>query len=64
METKKCCICGKEFKGWGNNPWPYKSEGDCCDDCNLEYVIPMRLSFHYKINTGEELNKKFNDNNI
>lgn len=40
---KKCCICGKEFEGWGNNPWPVKSEGLCCDDCNMEYVIPKRI---------------------
>jgi len=20
METYKCCICGKECTGWGNNP--------------------------------------------
>ena len=40
---KKCCICGKEFEGWGNNPWPVKSEGLCCDDCNMEHVIPARI---------------------
>ena len=28
---KKCCICGKEF------------EGLCCDDCNMEHVIPARI---------------------
>ena len=53
METYKCCICGKEHTGWGNNPqgavdtnkkviqW---SESDrCCDECNHKYVLPGRM---------------------
>lgn len=43
MKKKKCCICGKEFEGYGNNPWPIKSEGLCCDTCNRA-VILARLS--------------------
>lgn len=39
---KKCCICGMEFNGFGNNPEPIMS-GCCCDDCNSKYVIPARL---------------------
>jgi DNA-directed RNA polymerase subunit RPC12/RpoP len=39
----KCVICGKEFEGYGNNPWPVKSRGRCCDECNLNVVIPARL---------------------
>lgn len=42
-EKKKCCICGKEFQGWGNNPWPVKEDGECCDACNQLKVIPARL---------------------
>ena len=43
MDNKKiCCICNKEFTGFGNNAQPYK-EGTCCDKCNIEYVIPKRL---------------------
>lgn len=35
-----CCICGKEFEGYGNNPAPYP--GDiCCDECN-KAVITIR----------------------
>ena len=40
---KKCCICGKKFEGWGNNPAPVKIRGRCCDDCNSTQVIPARL---------------------
>jgi hypothetical protein len=42
-ENKKvCCICGKEFEGWGNNAQPVK-DGVCCDECNRSEVIPARL---------------------
>ena len=43
-ERKKCCICGKEFEGWGNNPWPVKEDGECCDECNYMEVIPARIN--------------------
>ena len=44
--VKTCCICGKEFKGWGNNPYPVVKDEDarCCDDCNMEFVIPARIA--------------------
>lgn len=42
MET--CCICGKEIRGYGNNPYPVKNYGKCCDKCNIEVVIPERLN--------------------
>ena len=37
----KCCVCGKEFKGHGNNPWPLvKTEGSrCCDKCNSKVLV-------------------------
>jgi len=45
-----CCICGNEFDGWGNNPWPVAPKYDkknkdprCCDDCNYKFVIMERL---------------------
>lgn len=37
-----CPICGKRFKGYGNNPRPVKKEGRCCDECNRNVVIPAR----------------------
>ena len=40
---KTCCLCGKEFDGYGNNPAPLKESGECCDQCNAEKVIPARL---------------------
>ena len=38
-----CCLCGKKFEGYGNNPWPLKQSGRCCDDCNEAEVIPARI---------------------
>ena len=53
----KCCICGEEIKGMGNNPegamltnekgeliFPkYDSGCKCCDECHNHHVIPGRL---------------------
>ena len=59
----KCCICGEEIKEYGNNPYGaldekgnpinWKSEDECCDKCNMQYVIPGRLLMIRR-------NKKFN----
>lgn len=38
-----CCICGKEFEGFGNDPYPVKQTGRCCNDCNTMYVVEARL---------------------
>lgn len=43
-EEKTCCICGKKFTGWGNDPWPVKKEGECCDECNNSQVLAARLA--------------------
>ena len=49
----KCCICGKQFKGSGNSPWgalnldntiiKWNKNDRCCDECNMEIVIPGRV---------------------
>lgn len=42
---KKCCICGKKFVGYGNNPYPIKNDGQCCDKCNeLVCIARLKLS--------------------
>ena len=45
----KCIFCEKEIKGYDNNPEPVKSEGRCCDDCNVSIVIPARLQNLYAL---------------
>lgn len=41
--SKTCCICGKEYTGYGNNPEPVRISGRCCNDCNEKRVIPARM---------------------
>ena len=49
-EFETCCICGKPFREneWGNNPYPVKEHGMCCDKCNTDVVIPKRIENLYK----------------
>lgn len=61
-KVKKCCICGKEFTGFGNNPEPVKHDGECCNECNMQYVIPERIaalaeSLHENKEVQKELQK-------
>lgn len=53
----KCCICGCEFSGYGNNPdgavWKdkngkiifptFKESDRCCNECDNTFVIPGRI---------------------
>lgn len=41
-EIKTCCVCGAKFTGWGNNPYPLKEDGECCDECNRK-VVALRF---------------------
>lgn len=39
-----CCICGCFIVDEdGNNAEPV-DEGRCCDDCNIQFVIPARVA--------------------
>ena len=56
-QEKKCCLCGKTFVGWGNNPYPLcdktDTESRCCDDCNVKYVIPARIALNARDKKNE-----------
>lgn len=54
----KCCICGKEIKMKNSNSAEPLEKGRCCDKCNLEFVIPYRLSISLSY-----LNEKKGDEN-
>lgn len=49
FEGYECVLCGENCMGWGdkkqygNNPQPL-AEGQCCDRCNADKVIPARLT--------------------
>lgn len=67
---KKCCICGKEFIGHGNNAEPIK-KGTCCDSCNMKYIIRSRIvgwdgTFEIVKNKNEleNLEKKLEEKNF
>lgn len=34
-----CVICHKEFTGYGNNPYPVATQGECCNECNRKVVF-------------------------
>lgn len=40
-EKHVCCLCGKEFTGFGNNPYPLDDTPNarCCDKCNDSVVV-------------------------
>jgi len=47
MEKFKCCLCGKEVEGYGNDPSPIQTQNEddeCCDECNLTKVVPTRIN--------------------
>ena len=50
-KTKKCVLCGKKIKGWGNNPYPLAEKGECCNACN-EKVIAARIAAAYSRKEG------------
>ena len=37
-----CVICKRIKPGFGNNPYPIKNSGRCCNNCNFT-VIKARL---------------------
>ncbi len=41
-KIQKCSICGKIYKGYGNNAFPI-DWGRCCNECNDKFVIPLRV---------------------
>ena len=49
VETKTCPICGKKFKGYGNNCAPLYFPEKCCDKCNIDVIVPIRLFLDNKM---------------
>lgn len=50
-QVRTCCICGEEFIGYGNNPYPVVKDGEsrCCDLCDSMVVIPARIRALYGV---------------
>ena len=45
---KQCTICELEMSDndWGHNAWPV-ADGQCCDACQNEHVLPARITQYY-----------------
>jgi DNA-directed RNA polymerase subunit RPC12/RpoP len=59
MEKFKCCLCGKEVEGYGNDPHPIQTQNEddeCCDECNLAIVVPARMEIYLKSKTETNVN--------
>ena len=41
-QIHECDVCGRTYKGFGNNAQPLKLMGQCCDTCN-KYVVAYRI---------------------
>jgi hypothetical protein len=48
-----CVICRKSFPGFGNNAAPV-ADGQCCNDCNINVVVPARVERMYAAMAAEE----------
>ena len=53
-EKNKCCFCGIEFEGYGNNPSPLLAQGVACDECNVKIVMPHRFKKFARPRSEEE----------
>lgn len=43
-ELFTCCFCGQKFDTkQANNAEPVIMKGQCCNECNFKYVIPVRV---------------------
>lgn len=44
-EHKGCSICGGSYTQFGHNPQPVREDVNdrCCDDCNANIVMPVRM---------------------
>lgn len=59
-----CCLCGKTFNGYGNNPWPLNKEDGarCCDDCD-EDVVMARIAMMARSENKNKSNENSSSNN-
>ena len=50
-----CCICNAKIRGeYGNDPAPLRGS-KCCDTCNSQIVIPVRLFVHTIVGAIKDL---------
>jgi hypothetical protein len=59
-----CVLCGEELQDFGNyqegnNPSPLAYIGRCCDECDLEKVLPARCNLLGE--AGEQLARDYQE---
>ena len=66
MKKLICCICEREFDGFGNNPEPIdSSDKNCCDTCNRTVVLLERFRrLQYQFHLEEEGVKQLQDRKL
>lgn len=57
QEHYTCCICKKVFYGYGNNPYPLRERGRCCDLCNMQVIKARMELICKKLNEVKENGK-------
>lgn len=57
IETYTCCICGEKCVGFGNNPYPLRERGRCCDLCNMQVIKARMELLCKKLNEAKENGK-------
>lgn len=55
--TTICVLCKKRIIGFGHNPYPITEKGWCCNECNFDKVIPMKLYIAREKQKNELLKK-------
>ena len=53
MAHQNCVLCEMRIVGQGNNPWPLKAFGKCCNQCNASKVVYARIQQHTGTKTDE-----------
>ncbi len=63
QKTYKCCICGNEFVGFGNNPYPLCHKDDyesrCCDECDNLVINARMWRLIHKVSDDKVVQEKF-----
>jgi hypothetical protein len=58
MENKKCSICGRRYKGFGNNAQPI-NDGRCCDYCNQKVIVERLIRYYKRYDSKKEENEQY-----
>lgn len=58
---KICCICKEKYWGFGNNPYPIRKKGRCCNKCNSKVIVARLKKISINVIVDKEIIKNFNN---